>query len=302
MDDRPPQTAADHSSTPVASTAMATAEAPELPTADHSKLVAPLEQSLLDQVAEMLGTASADASASAAEAGVAAGAAPDASIDDVLSDLFGSTPEPTVVAPLPAPAPVLEAAITPSVPEPLKPTGQATLEPTALPRAVSPDAVPDVVVASADPVTAPIAPDLRRFYTRILDATVLRPLQRISAPVAGLSPVMRTVVGVLGLTLLVWLPAIWWLAGHVATADRIRPLNAEEMSALAAAAHPREHAAKDSGKGDHKAAKKDEKKPEAHAEKKPNAHAEKKPAKKDEKPEKKADKKPAKAGGEHGGH
>ena len=271
---------------------------------DHHDLVTPLEESMLDEAGQMLGRVATDAAAVAAASGAAAGAPDAASLDDVLTELFGAPAEPVaasgaapetsevpgVVDALPSAESLPVEAPTAVAPAPIiAAASAATGSPAGAPSdQPAPPANAAVTTVEATPVVVPVAPGRRNIFLRILDATILPPLARLSKPVSSIPASARMIVGLLGLTLLPWVPAIWWLGGQVVAADRVRALNSEELATLVSLGRENSPGSKDDGHGEKKA----EKKPDA--DKKPETKPETKPEKKPEKP--------AKSGGDHAAH
>jgi hypothetical protein len=89
---------------------------------------------------------------------------------------------------------------------------------------------PTETPADAAPESVPIA----SLPMRVLDRAAA-PLRALAAPLRALPPSYRPFVGVFALTLLLWYPAVRWIAGEAATASRVRPLSAVELNELSSA-------------------------------------------------------------------
>ncbi|MBL9150650.1 MAG: hypothetical protein JNM94_18340 [Phycisphaerae bacterium] len=190
-----------------------------------------------------------------------------------------------------AEAPSEPEAATSSDPEPApQPPPDAAPEPVA-------HAAPDVAaVAAAAAVVAEPKPHVGTRGAALINSLlqpVFKPLRAISAPVLKLPPTVRTLVGLFGLTLLPWAPAIWWLGSSVVAADRVRPLSETELVALTESL--RTPSAASGGHGEKKDAGGHgggEKKAESHGaakDEKPKEKAKEKPKEKAKEPAKKAE-------------
>jgi len=188
-------------------------------------------------------------------------------------------PEAQAHAPTQLEPPMIAAPAAAPAPAPV-PVARAVPAPEQMP---APEPAP--VVESAPLPAAPARPRfaLRRTLRRTLDSRLLPVFATISAPIAMVPKGLRPFVGVFGLTMFLWIPVVWWMAGQITAMDRVRPLSTAEIEALGTVA---------TAPADDHAEKKDEHKEEAKA---PDKKAEKKP-------EKKPDKKDSKKASSSGGH
>ncbi|MDZ4754064.1 MAG: hypothetical protein SGJ11_06165 [Phycisphaerae bacterium] len=151
---------------------------------------------------------------------------------------------------------------------------------TAAPAAAPAPAETPVPEPVAECTPLPVAPARPRFsLRRTMDSQLLPVFATISAPIAMVPKALRPYVGVAAITMFVWIPVVWWMAGQVIAMDRVRPLSTAEIEALGTVA-----TAPASDHGD----KKDEHKEEAKA-----------PEKKDSEKDKKKDSKKASSSGGH---
>ncbi len=146
--------------------------------------------------------------------------------------------------PAPAPEPQPEAAVPPAdEPAPI-PAPEAAVEAAPVQHvaaAVTPEPAP---APEAKPAAKP-----RRSLREFAEGLVLTPLRAISAPMAMVPASVRPMVSAFALTLPIWIPAFWWLSQQVAAAERVRPLDVTELTALTEALHPVESAGKSEKEG-----------------------------------------------------
>jgi hypothetical protein len=154
-------------------------------------------------------------------------------VDRLMAELLGSSAEPSpAVESSPTGAALTEPAeATPvePIPEP-DPTPPSLEEPADDADRETDPALVEIAAIAEAAATPPV--EHVGFIVRLIDLLVLDPLRSLSAPVVGLSPTMRLALGAFALSVLVWIPAVWWMAQRIAAEDRIRPLTAVELDEL----------------------------------------------------------------------
>jgi hypothetical protein len=141
-------------------------------------------------------------------------------------------------------------------------------------------------IASTPAASAPAQPRvsvLRRVrtgVTQITSACAWKTRSALTALADVLPAKLRTIGGLAAITLLVWVPVVWWMAKTIAANDRVRPLTEAELHHLIEASHAAaagEAAGGHDAKGEEKS-----KKDSGHAEKSAEHGGDaKKPAKKE---------------------
>jgi hypothetical protein len=161
-----------------------------------------------------------------------------------LDEAIASAEQAAVPAdPMPEPPTAVEPALAPaaeatSAPEPPPDRAGEALQPTAAPEAP----------AGPKPEPQPAAKP-RRSLLSLVEQSILAPLRAVSAPMTLVPASLRPLVSAFALTLPLWIPAFWWLSQQVAAAERVRPLDVTELTALTEALHPVEGAAKSEKEG-----------------------------------------------------